>query len=215
MQLIIVTGLSGGGKSIAVRQLEDSGYYCIDNLPGEFLLPVAKSLAASGTRAAAVAIDARSHATFDKALEAFEELKREGFDMRVLFLTASNEELIRRFSETRRRHPLSTHAEHLDQELTLQEAIRLERNPRPVLPARHGGNSRGTAGVNSEEGGDDVRSSCPLRPGLHACYNGRYNGMRRREAERIPENRSQFGLESATRLHEGGVASNRESATSR
>ena len=63
---------------------------------------------------------------------------------------------------------------------------RNERNPRPVLPARHGGNSRGTAGVNSEEGGDDVRSSCPLRPGLHACYNGRYNGMRPREGERIP-----------------------------
>ena len=56
MQLIIVTGLSGGGKSIAVRQLEDSGFYCIDNLPGEFLLPVAKSLAASGTRAAARAL---------------------------------------------------------------------------------------------------------------------------------------------------------------
>ena len=63
---------------------------------------------------------------------------------------------------------------------------RNERNPRPVLPARRGGNSRGTAGVNSEEGGDDVRSSCPLRPGLHACYNGRYNGMRHREVERIP-----------------------------
>ena len=59
-------------------------------------------------------------------------------------------------------------------------------NPRPVLPARRGGNSRGTAGVNSEEGGDDVRSSCPLRPGLHACYNGRYNGMRHCEVERIP-----------------------------
>ena len=92
---------------------------------------------------------------------------------------------------------------------------RNERNPRPVLPARHGGNSRGTAGVNSEEGGDDVRSSCPLRPGLHACYNGRYNGMRHGDVERIPENRSQFGLESATRLHEGGVASNRGSATPR
>ena len=92
---------------------------------------------------------------------------------------------------------------------------RNERNPRPVLPARYGGNSRGTAGVNSEEGGDDVRSSCPLRPGLHACYNGRYNGMRHCEVERIPENRSQFGLESATRLHEGGVASNRGSATPR
>ena len=92
---------------------------------------------------------------------------------------------------------------------------RNERNPRPVLPARRGGNSRGTAGVNSEEGGDDVRSSCPLRPGLHACYNGRYSGMRHGDMERIPENRSQFGLESATRLHEGGVASNRGSATPR
>ena len=92
---------------------------------------------------------------------------------------------------------------------------RNERNPRPVLPADYAGNSRGTAGVNSEEGGDDVRSSCPLRPGLHACYNGRYNGMRRGDAERIPENRSQFGSQSATRLREGGVASNRESATSR
>ena len=92
---------------------------------------------------------------------------------------------------------------------------RNERNPRLVLPADYAGNSRGTAGVNSEEGGDDVRSSCPLRPGLHACYNGRYNGMRRGDAERIPENRSQFGSQSATRLREGGVASNRESATSR
>ena len=51
---------------------------------------------------------------------------------------------------------------------------RNERNPRPVLPARHGGNSRGTAGVNSEEGGDDVKSARPLRPGLHTCYNGGY-----------------------------------------
>ena len=63
---------------------------------------------------------------------------------------------------------------------------RNERNPRPVLPARYGGHSRGTAGVNPEEGGDDVRSSCPLRPGLHACYNGRHSGMRCGDAERIP-----------------------------
>ena len=84
-----------------------------------------------------------------------------------------------------------------------------------MLPARNGGDSWETAGVNSEEGGDDVKSSCPLCLGLHACYNGRYKGLRYREVERIPESRSQFGLESATRLHEGGIASNRESATSR
>src|SRR5579863_5364755 len=95
---------------------------------------------------------------------------------------------------------------------------RNERNPCPVLPARYesgGGDLRETAGVNSEEGGDDVKSSCPLCPGLHACYNGRYRGLRYREVERIPESRSQFGSGSATRPREVGVASNRRSATLR
>ena len=129
MQLIIVTGLSGGGKSIAIRQLEDSGFYCIDNLPAEFLLPIAENLEKNGTRAAAVAIDARSHATFENAFTALEALSQRGIDVRILFLTASNEELLRRFSETRRRHPLSTLAEHQGRELTLNEAIAREREP--------------------------------------------------------------------------------------
>lgn len=62
---------------------------------------------------------------------------------------------------------------------------RNERNPCSMLPARDGGDSWETAGVNSEEGGDDVKSSCPLCPGLHTCYNGRYKGLRCREVERI------------------------------
>jgi len=62
-----------------------------------------------------------------------------------------------------------------------------------VLPAGNAGDSQETAGVNSEEGGDEVKSSCPLRPGLHTCYNGRYKGLLIREEERIPKNRSQFG----------------------
>src|SRR5678810_1318339 len=89
---------------------------------------------------------------------------------------------------------------------------RNERNPRSMLPARNGGDSWETAGVNSEEGGDDVKSSCPLYPGLQTCYNGRYKGLQSREGERIPQSRSQFGLGSATRPHEVGVASNRRSA---
>ena len=89
---------------------------------------------------------------------------------------------------------------------------RNERNPRSMLPARDGGDSWETAGVNSEEGGDDVKSSCPLCLGLHTCYNGRYNELRCREVERISKSRSQFGLGSATRPHEVGVASNRRSA---
>ena len=92
---------------------------------------------------------------------------------------------------------------------------RNERNPRPMLPAGYAGDSLETAGVNSEEGGDDVKSSCPLCPGLHACYNGRYKELRACEGERISESRSQFGLGSATRPHEVGVASNRRSATLR
>src|SRR2546423_8006188 len=92
---------------------------------------------------------------------------------------------------------------------------RNERNPCPMLPADHAGDSWDTAGDKPEEGGDDVKSSCPLCPGLHTCYNGRYRGLQDREVERIPESRSQFGLEAETRLHEVGVASNRESATSR
>ena len=75
--------------------------------------------------------------------------------------------------------------------------------------------SRETAGEKPEEGGDDVKSAWPLRPGLHTCYNGRHNGQQVRKDKLIPENRSQFGLQAATRLHEVGIASNRRSATLR
>src|SRR5215204_2630562 len=92
---------------------------------------------------------------------------------------------------------------------------RNERNPCPMLPASNVGDSWETAGDKSEEGGDDVKSSCPLRLGLHTCYIGRYKGLQTREGERIPKSRSRFGLEAETRLHEGGVASNRGSAMPR
>src|SRR3972149_4627884 len=88
---------------------------------------------------------------------------------------------------------------------------RNERNPYPYLPSGNAGHSMGTASVKLEEGGDDVKSSWPLCLGLHTCYNGRYKGLQACEGEPIPKNRSQFGLESATRLHEAGIASNRGS----
>ena len=90
-----------------------------------------------------------------------------------------------------------------------------ERNPRVQLPAIRVGHSGRTAGASREEGGDDVKSARPLRPGRHTCY----NGVEQREATwrqgAEPENTSQFGLESATRLHEAGFASNRASAMAR
>ena len=69
-----------------------------------------------------------------------------------------------------------------------------------------------TAERNSEEGGDDVKSARPLRLGLHTRYNGRYRGLRKSDLELIPQSRPQFRLQAETRLHEGGVASNRRSA---
>lgn len=128
MQLIIVTGMSGSGKSIAIRQLEDCGYYCVDNLPASFLLPVAKDLEKHGVKQAAVAIDARSQSNFEHTVEALRQLGHAGFDVRILFLTASTPELVQRFSETRRRHPLSAQAESRDEIVTLQEAICRERD---------------------------------------------------------------------------------------
>ena len=89
---------------------------------------------------------------------------------------------------------------------------RNERNPCPLLPSGYAGHSEETAGDKPEEGGDDVKSARPLCLGLHTCYNGRYKASRAREGELIAENRSQFGLQAATRLHEAGIASNRGSA---
>ena len=89
---------------------------------------------------------------------------------------------------------------------------RNERNPyRPLLTGK-AEDSDETAGDNSEEGGDDVKSSCPLCSGLHTCYNGDYKEKRNRKVERISKKSSQFGLWAATRPHEVGVASNRGSA---
>ncbi len=83
----------------------------------------------------------------------------------------------------------------------------------PTLSCHHlVGHSKGTAGVKPEEGEDDVKSSWPLYPGLHTCYNGLYKGWQTRECELIPKSRPQFGLKSATRLHEVGIASNPISA---
>ncbi len=92
---------------------------------------------------------------------------------------------------------------------------RNERNPYPLLPAGKAGDSEETAGDKPEEGGDDVKSSWPLCPGLHARYNGKYKGLLNRKVEPIPKSLSQFGLGSATRPHEAGIASNRGSATPR
>ena len=89
---------------------------------------------------------------------------------------------------------------------------RNERNPYPMLLIPQGMHSSETAFDKKEEGGDDVKSSWPLCPGLHTCYNGRYRGKQYRKVEPNPQSRPQFRLWAETRPHEGGIASNRESA---
>lgn len=127
MRLVIVTGLSGSGKSVAIRQLEDSGYYCVDNLPAQFLSEVSTHLARTGHELVAVAIDARSEVSFADVPAMVQSLRDAGHDVRVLFLTASTDELVQRFSETRRQHPMSMRAAAAASESTLIEAIEAER----------------------------------------------------------------------------------------
>ena len=121
MQLILVSGLSGSGKSIALHVLEDAGYYCVDNLPATLLLEVADFLAEAGHEKAAISVDARS-AALAALPEHIEALKGRGVDCRVLYLEASTPTLLRRFSETRRKHPLA------GTDVSLPEAIEHERS---------------------------------------------------------------------------------------
>ena len=120
MQLVLVSGLSGSGKSIALNVLEDGGYYCVDNLPANLLMETVDFLSEAGHDRAAVSIDARS-AALPTLPQHIEELRARGVDCRVLYLEASSSTLLRRFSETRRRHPLAGSGK------TLAEAIERER----------------------------------------------------------------------------------------
>jgi len=108
-QVVILTGVSGSGKSTALRALEDAGFYCVDNLPIVFL---EKLLQLSGHTAGevsriALGVDAREGRFLGDAPRVIQEVRQQGNDVQVLFLDASDDSLVRRYSETRRRHPLA------------------------------------------------------------------------------------------------------------
>ncbi len=127
MRIVLVTGLSGSGKSVAIRVLEDAGYYCVDNLPPQFLLELASYLDRTGHHDVAVSVDARSEATLVDVPMMISTLRASGHDVRVLFLTASDAALVQRFSETRRRHPMALRELERGGASTVTEAISLER----------------------------------------------------------------------------------------
>lgn len=125
MNFFIISGLSGSGKSIALNALEDMGYYCIDNLPAVLLPHFAKELlneSTPGNYHAAVSIDSRNRYFLESLSENLKQIETLGLDYKVIFLEAEESTLIKRFSETRRRHPLT------DATTPLIEGIRLEKD---------------------------------------------------------------------------------------
>jgi UPF0042 nucleotide-binding protein len=116
IRFVIVTGLSGAGKSYAIKCLEDLGYFCVDNLPTTLIPTFAELCAHSsrGIRAIALGVDVREGEYLANMVETVQELRARGHQVDVLFLEASDETLVRRYHETRRRHPLAGEGNVLD-----------------------------------------------------------------------------------------------------
>ena len=126
MQINLITGISGSGKSVALRAFEDAGYDCVDNLPVTLLENLIATLESEKSERVAVAIDARRGQSIADLPQILENLRR-NHQVRVVFLNADTNTLIQRFSETRRRHPLSGKTQQ-SQAATLIEAIDKERS---------------------------------------------------------------------------------------
>jgi RNase adapter protein RapZ len=107
MHIVLITGISGSGKSVALNVLEDAGYYCVDNLPPDLLPDLVRKLTLEHTHKLAVAVDARSAESLAELPVCVAALKAKGHELKVMFLTSTTHSLVARFSETRRSHPLS------------------------------------------------------------------------------------------------------------
>lgn len=107
LDLVLITGMSGSGKSVALHALEDAGYYCVDNLPPELLGPFIALQQQQQASRVAIAMDVRSGVSLPLVPQQLEGLRRDGVALRSLFLDSTTDALVRRYSETRRRHPLS------------------------------------------------------------------------------------------------------------
>jgi UPF0042 nucleotide-binding protein len=136
MEMVLITGMSGSGKSVALHALEDAGYYCVDNLPPELLLPFIELEQKHMARRIAIAMDVRSATSLPLVPHQLETLRSRGVQVKSLFLDSDTDTLVRRYSETRRKHPLSqpdpgNRAQ--DARRVLVEAIELERTLLAVL----------------------------------------------------------------------------------
>jgi UPF0042 nucleotide-binding protein len=121
LQLVLLSGVSGSGKSVALKALEDSGFFCVDNLPPDLIGPLVDYARARGEKRVAISADARSREALSKLPEIVQREGSRGTDVRVIFLDATDESIARRFSESRRPHPLGS------ADSTLSESIAEER----------------------------------------------------------------------------------------
>ena len=126
-EVVLVTGISGSGKSVALHALEDAGFFCVDNLPPELLREFLRVEHERFERRVAIAVDVRSAGSLPHLLPLLEELRGEGTSIRSVFLDATTDALVRRFSESRRPHPLSKPPASGDAHRALIDAIELER----------------------------------------------------------------------------------------
>ena len=126
MEIVLITGMSGSGKSVALRALEDYGFYCVDNLPPELLIPFVELEQERNEERVAIAIDVRSANSLPLMPDQLMKLTNMGFKTTSIFLDSSSDTLLRRYSETRRRHPLSGRVAS-EGELALTESIEFER----------------------------------------------------------------------------------------
>jgi UPF0042 nucleotide-binding protein len=121
MQVVVLSGVSGSGKSVALKALEDAHFFSVDNLPADLIPPLIESAQSRGEKKVAISADARSRDTLGQLPEIVDQLRVRGHDVRLIFLDSSDESLVRRFSETRRPHPLASDGR------TLGDAIAEER----------------------------------------------------------------------------------------
>jgi UPF0042 nucleotide-binding protein len=126
LDMVLITGMSGSGKSVALHALEDAGYYCVDNLPPELLVSFVALQKKLHTRKVAIAMDVRSATSLPLVPQQLKQIREQGVTLESVFLDASTEMLVRRFSETRRLHPLSRR-DASDQQRALVDAINEER----------------------------------------------------------------------------------------
>ncbi|GKS99484.1 RNase adapter RapZ [Acidovorax sp. SUPP3434] len=162
LEVVLITGMAGSGKSVALHALEDAGYYCVDNLPPELLAAfVALEHQHHGNRIA-IAMDVRSATALPLVPQELKRLRGEGVVVHSLFLDATTDTLIRRFSETRRRHPLSRD-EWTEGQRALLQTIELERELLAEL--REQSHVIDTSAIRAAQLQGYVKSLMPALPG--------------------------------------------------